>query len=131
MFTHGMGELCSRSRFSLAEILVLVGTVGAGRTAPPASTRISARLKHVQDSSRVNAMYDSSRVALLTPLPGQSTASFRAGFECKAMAGMQHLLPSIDILKTEIANLWLTGQGCSAMMVNVSEHPVFLLLNRQ
>ena len=28
-------ELCSRTRFSLAEILVLAGTAGAGRMAPP------------------------------------------------------------------------------------------------
>ena len=39
--------LCSWTRFSLAAILVLVGTAGAGRMAQPTSTRISARLKHV------------------------------------------------------------------------------------
>ena len=37
-----------RTRFSLAEILVLAGTAGAGRIVPPASTRISARMKWVQ-----------------------------------------------------------------------------------
>ena len=36
------------ARFSLAEIQVLAGTAGAGRIAPPTSTRISARLKLVQ-----------------------------------------------------------------------------------
>ena len=36
------------TRFSLAEILVLAGTASAGRMTPPASTRISARLKRVQ-----------------------------------------------------------------------------------
>ena len=49
MFT---GELRS---FSLAEILVLAGTAGAGGMAPPASTMISASMKCVQGhSSRVN-----------------------------------------------------------------------------
>ena len=36
-----MGDTCPRTRFSLADILVLVGIVGAGRMAPPTSTRIS------------------------------------------------------------------------------------------
>ena len=36
------------TRFSLAEILVLAGTAGAGGMAPPTSTRISAWLKRVQ-----------------------------------------------------------------------------------
>ena len=41
--------------FSLAEILVLAGATGAGRMAPSASTRISARLQRVQEHSpRVN-----------------------------------------------------------------------------
>ena len=31
--------------FNLASVLVLAGTAGVGRMAPPASTRISARLK--------------------------------------------------------------------------------------
>ena len=48
MFT---GELCSRKRCSLAEILVLAGSAGAGGMAPPASTRFSARLERVQDHS--------------------------------------------------------------------------------
>ena len=42
------GELCSRTRFSLAEIPVLAGSAGAGGMAPSASTRISARMKRVQ-----------------------------------------------------------------------------------
>ena len=33
---------------SLAEILVLAGTAGAGRMAPPTSTRISARMNRVK-----------------------------------------------------------------------------------
>ena len=37
-----------------AEIVVLAGTPGVGRLAPPASTRISARLKRVGNSSRVD-----------------------------------------------------------------------------
>ena len=36
------------TRFSLAEMILLDGTVGAGRIAHPASTRISARMKRVQ-----------------------------------------------------------------------------------
>ena len=39
------GELCSWTYFTLAEILVLAGNAGAGGMAPPASTRISARLR--------------------------------------------------------------------------------------
>ena len=47
--------LASPTRFSLAVILVLAGIAGAGRKALPASTRISARMKHVQGhSSPVN-----------------------------------------------------------------------------
>ena len=45
------GELCPIT----PEILVLAGTAGASRMAPPASSRISARLKRVQEhSSRVH-----------------------------------------------------------------------------
>ena len=40
------GEMWFPTRFSLAEILVMDGP--AGNMAPPASTRISARIKHVQ-----------------------------------------------------------------------------------
>ena len=48
-------ELCPITRSSLAEIIVLVGTAGAGGMATPASTSISARLKIVQEhSSPVN-----------------------------------------------------------------------------
>ena len=48
-------ELCSWTHYSLEDIVVLTGTTGAGRMAPPTSTRISARLKCVQQhSSRVN-----------------------------------------------------------------------------
>ena len=47
MYTFIPLELCELTRYSLAEILVLDGTAGAGRMAPPASTRISARLKRV------------------------------------------------------------------------------------
>ena len=39
---------CPRTRFSLAENLELAATAGAGRMAPPASTRISTRIKCVQ-----------------------------------------------------------------------------------
>ena len=54
MFT---GELCSWPRFSLVEILVLATATGAGRMVPPVSTRISARLKRVQEhSSLVNVV---------------------------------------------------------------------------
>ena len=45
------GELCSPTRFSLAETLALAGTTGAGRMAPPTRTRISAKLKRVQGHS--------------------------------------------------------------------------------
>ena len=37
--------------FSLAEILVLAGTAGAGGMPPPTSARISARLKCVHEHS--------------------------------------------------------------------------------
>ena len=43
------GELCPRTRFSLAEILVLAGCAILLAPAVPASTRISARLKRVQE----------------------------------------------------------------------------------
>ena len=50
-----MGETCPRTRFILAETLVLNGTAGAGRMTPPTSTSISARMTRVQEhSSRVN-----------------------------------------------------------------------------
>ena len=41
------GELCSWTRFSLAEIVALAATAGDGGMVPPASTRISARLQHI------------------------------------------------------------------------------------
>ena len=51
-FQRGAGMMFARTvfpaSFSLAEILVLAGTPGAGRMAPPTSNRISARLKRVQ-----------------------------------------------------------------------------------
>ena len=51
--THG--EMCPTALFILAETLVRNGTSGAGRMAPPASTRSSARMKCVQEhSSAVN-----------------------------------------------------------------------------
>ena len=45
------GELCSWTRFILAEILVLDGTAGAGGRARPASTTISARPIRVHEYS--------------------------------------------------------------------------------
>ena len=54
MFT---GELCSWTHFSLADILVLAGTARASRIAPPASTRISARLKRVHEHSSPVSMW--------------------------------------------------------------------------
>ena len=45
MFT---GELCFGTHVSLAEIPVLVDAAGPGGMAPPASTRICARMKCVQ-----------------------------------------------------------------------------------
>ena len=42
---HGVNRGGPRTRLSLTYILVLAGTAGAGRMAPPVSTRISARLK--------------------------------------------------------------------------------------
>ena len=50
MFT---GELCSRTRFSLAEILVMVGGAIIPAPAVPASAMISAMPKCVGNSSRV------------------------------------------------------------------------------
>ena len=44
------GKLVFPIGLSLAEILVLVCTAGAGGMAPPASTRISARMKRVQEN---------------------------------------------------------------------------------
>ena len=48
------GEPCP-TRFSLAEIPVLVGTPGAGGMAPTASTRILARLEYVHGPGTVDA----------------------------------------------------------------------------
>ena len=42
------GRTAFPARFSLAEILVLTGTAGAGGMAPPTSTMISTRMKCVQ-----------------------------------------------------------------------------------
>ena len=57
------------TRFSLAEILVLAGTAGAGGMAPPASTRISARLKRDQEhSSPVNIQSNCSDVTFLSQI---------------------------------------------------------------
>ena len=39
------------TRFRLSGILVLAGITGTGGMAPPASTRISARLERVQEQS--------------------------------------------------------------------------------
>ena len=51
------GEPCwGPTRFSLAEILVLAGTAGAGGMAPPTSTRISARMKSGQGHGSAVAM---------------------------------------------------------------------------
>ena len=41
------GETCSWPHFILADIVVMDGTAGAGRMAPPISTRIFARMKCV------------------------------------------------------------------------------------
>ena len=46
-----MGELCPWTRVSLAEILVLAGGGILPAPAVPASTRIFARLKYVQEHS--------------------------------------------------------------------------------
>ena len=60
MFT---GELCFPTHFSLAEILVLPGTAGAGGMATPTNTRTSARLKRVQGhSSPVNVPTSTHRL---------------------------------------------------------------------
>ena len=50
------GRTVFPTHFSLAEILVLDGTTGAGGMAPPASTRISATMKCVQ--GHVSAVND-------------------------------------------------------------------------
>ena len=53
--THDIGW----ASVSLAEILVLAGTTGAGGMATPTSTRISARLKRVQEQkSPVNQLVE-------------------------------------------------------------------------
>ena len=46
-----MAELCSRTHFSLAAILVLAGGVIPPAPAVPFSTRVSDRLKRVQEHS--------------------------------------------------------------------------------
>ena len=52
----GENVMCSWTRrVSLVDILVLAGNASAGRMTPPVSTRISARMKRVQQySSPVN-----------------------------------------------------------------------------
>ena len=68
MFTP---ELCPWTRYSLAEFLVrLAGTAGADGMAPPTNTRISARLKCVQEhGSPVNVNVNVYGLRLI-PRPG-------------------------------------------------------------
>ena len=54
-------ELCSWTRFSLAEILVLACTAGANGMAPPTITRISARMKRVLGHSSAVNMFSLGR----------------------------------------------------------------------
>ena len=73
------------THFSIADILVVMdGTAGAGRTAPPTSTRyrMSARLNRVQEhSSRVNVAYTRLRAIYISPriLFGSPPVSRRYG----------------------------------------------------
>ena len=60
-------ELCSLTRFSLAEILELVGGAILPAAAVPASTRISARLNRVQGPSQFTRDYMSCTIVLARP----------------------------------------------------------------
>ena len=60
-------ELYSRPRFILAGILVLADTAGAGGMAPPASTRIPARLKCVQEYGSARPHGPDSKISNLSP----------------------------------------------------------------
>ena len=51
-----MAELCPWTHLILAGILVLVGGAILPAPAVPASTRISARLKHVQEHSHTGGV---------------------------------------------------------------------------
>ena len=66
-------ELWFWTRFSLAEILVLAGTAGAGRMAPPASTGISAMMRCVQ--GHVSRVYMSALDVIYQPLLGLITCA--------------------------------------------------------
>ena len=58
-------DTVDQTRFSLAEILVLVGTAGAGGMAPSTSIRISARLKRVAKWHGIGACH-----GVFGPKPG-------------------------------------------------------------
>ena len=58
-------ETCSCSHFILAEILVLIAGAIPPAPAVPASTRISARLKHVQEHSSAVNMCSATEPALI------------------------------------------------------------------
>ena len=83
---------CDRTRFSLAEILVLVG--GTNRTIPPApavpsSTRIAARLECVQGhSSRLTIVVVT--VTVLVCVGAYTTARMCTVWRCTSMSSYEH-----------------------------------------
>ena len=114
------------TRFSLAVILVLAGTAGAGGMAPPTSTGISDRMKRVQEySSPANVrhgIYDNSQTKKLfcasaklsVPPPNSQTSSFYT--HCAVVAYttrkeflVLQLLP--PTLKKGEAYAWQLGGG--------------------
>ena len=67
---HMHRELCPWTRFSLVEILVLVGGAIPPAPAVPASTRISARLKRVQEHSSRVSMFTAELCFQVRGYPG-------------------------------------------------------------
>ena len=84
------GELCSWTRFSLEEILVLAGTTGAGGMAPPTSTRISARLKcsgtHFTRENRHRTVTPSAHNAFFSLFAAHNAFPAAGGFPRAAVA---------------------------------------------
>ena len=88
-------ELCSWTSFRLAGIVVLASTAGAGGgMAPPTSTRISARMKYVQEhSSHVNTQFTHAGAAQTFHVPskatrGQRTSAAAGHYRAKCLDGV-------------------------------------------
>ena len=112
------------THFSLAEILVLAGTASAGRMAPPASTRISAWLKRIQEhGSPVNVekaatppRHESrSATRVVAALQG-SVLGDKAAMACfLSSRPRKQLLPTVNVnQQLLITSLCVSGACCRA-----------------